>query len=327
LEFAWFYYLEIIENSSVDSIAKDKVAIILVNWNGLQFTIDCLESLRKLDYLNFGILLVDNASDTNEGDALKLKFPEISLIQSSTNLGFAGGNNLGIRKALELDYSHIMLLNNDTVVSPDFLKLMMSQFEKSPSLGVVQPLIYWMKDRNQIWNAGGKWNSTFGRAIPLRELKNGKKVGSGIQKIDWATGCCMLIKREAILQVGLLNEQFFAYFEDVEWSLRFRKHGYEIALAPKAIIYHEAGASSKKKHKEGTLSPRVFYYHVRNQFLLIRIVSSLFNKLLAFGYHLIRFGAWIGYFAIRGRFKKLNSVVKGIREGITVPLQSLEKWH
>jgi hypothetical protein len=311
----------------VDSIAKDKVAIILVNWNGLQFTVDCLESLRKLDYLDFGILLVDNASDNNEGDELKLKFPEITLIQSTANLGFAGGNNLGIRKALELDYSHIMLLNNDTVVAPDFLNSMMSQFDKSPSLGVVQPVIYWMKDRNQIWNAGGKWNSTFGRAIPLRELKNGKKVGSGIQKIDWATGCCMLIKREAILQVGLLNEQFFAYFEDVEWSLRFRKHGFEIALAPKAIIYHEAGASSKKKHEEGTLSPRVFYYHVRNQFFLIRSQVNKLNQPFAFGYHLIRFGAWLGYFVIRGRFKKLNSVAKGIREGITAPLQSLEKWH
>lgn len=311
----------------MDSIAKDKVAIILVNWNGLQFTIDCLHSLRKLEYPDFGILLIDNASDNQEGEELKLKFPEITLIQSSANLGFAGGNNLGIRKALELGYSHLMLLNNDTVVAPDFLNVMMSQFEKSPSLGVVQPLIYWMKDRNQIWNAGGKWNPTLGRAISLLELKTRNNPGAGVQNIDWATGCCMLIKREAILKVGLLNEQYFAYFEDVEWSLRFRNHGFEIALAPKAIIYHEAGASSKKKHKEGTLSPKVFYYHVRNQFLLIRSEVSPIKKPLAFGYHLVRFGLWIGYFGIRGRFKKLKSVAKGIREGIMAPLQSLEKWQ
>ncbi|MFT4855817.1 MAG: GT2 family glycosyltransferase [Algoriphagus sp.] len=309
----------------MDSIAKDSVAIILVNWNGAQFSIDCLHSLRKLDFPDFGIFLVDNASDNHEGEELKAEFPEIILIQSSTNLGFAGGNNLGIRKALELGYSHLMLLNNDTVVAPNFLQVMMSQFEKSPSLGVVQPLIYWMKDRNQIWNAGGKWDPTLGRAIPLRELKNGKKVVPKIQNIDWATGCCMLIKREAILQVGLLNEQFFTYFEDVEWSLRFREKGFEIALAPKAFIYHEAGASSKKKHEEGTLSPRVFYYHVRNQFFLIRSTIGRFNKPFAYGYHLIRFGFWIGYFLIRGRFKKLKSVAKGIQEGITMPLQSQVK--
>jgi hypothetical protein len=177
----------------VDSIAKHKVAIILINWNGLQFTIDCLHSLRKLDYPDFGILLVDNASDNQEAEELKLKFPEITVIHSSTNLGFAGGNNLGIRKALELGYSHLMLLNNDTVVTPDFLKVMLSEFDKSPTLGVVQPLIYMIKDRNQIWNSGGKWNSTLGRAISLLELKNGKKGRSGIQKMEWATGCGMLI--------------------------------------------------------------------------------------------------------------------------------------
>ncbi len=310
----------------MDSIAKHKVAIILVNWNGLQFSIDCLHSLRELDYPNFGVFVVDNASDNQEGEVLKAEFPEITLIQSSTNLGFAGGNNLGIRKVLELRYSHLMLLNNDTVVVSNFLKSMISQFDKCPSLGVVQPVIYWMKDRNQIWNAGGKWSFPLGRAISLLELKPEKKIGSGIQKIDWATGCCMLIKREAILQIGLLNEQFFAYFEDVEWSLRFRKHGFEIALAPKAIIYHEGGASSKKKHEEGTLSPRVFYYHVRNQFFLIRSRVNKLNQPFAFCYHLIRFGAWIGYFMIRGRFKKLKSVAKGIRDGITEPLQSPEKW-
>ncbi len=309
----------------MDSIAKNRVAIILVNWNGLDFTVACLNSIRDLDYSNYGLILVDNASDNQEGEILQKQFPEIELVQSQTNLGFAGGNNLGIRKALESGYSHLMLLNNDTVVATDFLQVMMAQFEKSPSLGVVQPLIYWMKDRNQIWNAGGKWSPTLGRAIPLRELKNRKKGRSGIQKIDWATGCCMLIKREAILQVGLLNEQFFAYFEDVEWSLRVREKGFEIALAPKAFIYHEAGASSKKKHEEGTLSPRVFYYHVRNQFLLIRSTVSRFNKPLAFGYHLIRFGFWIGYFLIRGRFKKLKSVGKGIRDGIKMPLQSQVK--
>lgn len=310
----------------MDSIAKHKVAIILINWNGLQFTIDCLHSLRELDYPDFGILLVDNASDNQEAEELKLKFPEIALIQSSSNVGFAGGNNLGIRKALELGYSHLMLLNNDTVVAPDFLKVMLSEFDKFPFLGVVQPLIYLMKDRNQIWNAGGKWNSILGRAISILELKNEKKGRADIKKMGWATGCCMLIKRDAILEVGLLNEQYFAYFEDVEWSLRFRNYGFEIALAPKAIIYHEGGASSKKKHEEGTLSPKVFYYHVRNQFLLIRSAVSPLNKPLAFGYHLIRFGFWMGYFGIRGRFQKLKSVARGIRDGITQPLQSPEKW-
>ena len=310
----------------MDSTAKSRVAIILVNWNGYDFTVACLNSLRNLDYPDFGIILVDNASDNQEGAILQKQFPEIELVQSQSNLGFAGGNNLGIRSALDLGFSHIMLLNNDTVVTPNFLDEMLLVFEKYPSVGVAQPLIYWMKDRNQIWSAGGKWNAWLGRAITRLELKKIKYAKIGFHKLDWATGCCMLISKEAILQAGLLNEQYFAYFEDVEWSLRFIEKGFEIALSPQAIIYHEAGASSKKSHSEGTLSPRVFYYHVRNQFFLIRTAVSLIHKPFAFGYHLIRFGFWAAYFAVRGRFKKLKSVAKGIWDGFTLPVQSPEKW-
>lgn len=311
----------------MDSTAKHKVAIILLNWNGLDFTVSCLHSLRSLDYLHVGILLVDNASGNGEGELIKKQFPEIELIQSQTNLGFAGGNNLGIRRALDLGYSHLMLLNNDTEVLPNFLSEMMPLFGKHPKLGVIQPLIYWMKDRNQIWSAGGKWNSWLGRAITRLELQKGKDSKSGFRKLDWATGCCMLIKREAILQTGLLNEQFFAYFEDVEWSFRFKEKGFEIALVPQAVIYHEAGASSKKKHNEGNLSPRVFYFHVRNQFFLIRSQVNNLSKPFAFSYHLIRFGFWMGYFGIRGRFQKFKSVARGIRDGSIESLQTPDKWR
>ena len=127
----------------------------------------------------------------------------------------------------------------------------------------------------------------------------------------------MLISREAILQVGLLNTHYFTYFEDVEWCLRFRENGFEIALAPQAVIYHEAGAASKKNHSEGTLSPRVFYYHVRNQFLIIRAMVKPYFKPLAFAYHFCRFGIWIGYFGIRGRFQKFKSVAKGTSDVFT----------
>lgn len=309
----------------MDFIAKNRVAIILVNWNGLDFTVACLNSLRNLNYPDFGIILVDNASDNQEGAILQKQFPEIELVQSQSNLGFAAGNNLGIRSALDQGFSHVMLLNNDTVVASNFLDEMLTVFENYPSVGVVQPLIYWMKDRNQIWSAGGKWNAWLGRAITSVDLKNPKDEKKDFEKLDWATGCCMLISREALLKTGLLNEQYFAYFEDVEWSLRFREKGFEIALAPRAIIYHEAGASSKKSHSEGTLSPRVFYYHVRNQFFLIRTTVSLIHKPFACGYHFIRFGFWAVYFAVRGRFKKLKSVAKGIWDGFTMAVQSPEK--
>lgn len=300
------------------------VAIILVNWNGLTFTRACLESLKKVDFPNFRVMVVDNASAKNEGEVLGVEFPEIILIKNRENLGFSGGNNVGIRKALEMGFSHILLLNNDTIVEPDFLGKMVLKMKESAKIGVVQPLICFLGNPKKIWSAGGKWNALLSRAITRGDRKNLENFPLSDKKLDWATGCCMLIRREAVLEGGLLQEQYFAYFEDVEWSLRFREMGWEIHLASQAKIYHEAGASSKQKHTEGTLSPRVFYFHVRNQFYLIRSKNQF--PIFAYGYHLARFSIWMIYFLIRGRFQKLKAVIKGIKDGLSTELKPAPQW-
>ena len=294
------------------------VAIILVNWNGLEFTSACLSSLRKVDYPDFKVFVIDNGSENQEGKQLKASFPEIELIETGTNLGFAGGNNVGIRKAIHEGFSHVLLLNNDTLVEPDFLGELVRAAQKQPNAGVIQPMILFLHNPREIWSAGGKWIPAFCRSKTLgdREPLANYRVKS--PQLDWATGCAILVSCEAINKAGLLNEQFFVYFEDVEWSLRIRKAGFEIYLEEKSKIYHEAGASSKKQHAEGTLSPRVFYYHVRNQLFLIRLQDE--HKIPSFGYHLGRFMLWMGYFLIRGRFTKLRAVAKGIREGLREPL-------
>ncbi|RAI95111.1 glycosyltransferase family 2 protein [Algoriphagus yeomjeoni] len=302
------------------------VAIILVNWNGYAFTTECLKSLRLLDYPDFKVIVVDNGSENQEGKKLKYEFPEIELIETKSNLGFAGGNNVGIKKALKDGYSHVMLLNNDTEVAPDFLGQMIRKFYGNTSLGVVQPLIFFLHDRTKIWSAGGKWNHLFCRSITQGDRKHNAQYQAKDRALDWATGCCMLISRKALLETGLLNESYFTYFEDVEWSLRFREKGYTIELAADAMIYHEAGASSKKKHAEGTLSATVFYYHVRNQFYLVRSQAKGPQILLAASYHLTRFVLWMGYFCARGRFNKLKAVARGIKDGLKSPLQKAELW-
>ncbi|GMQ31367.1 glycosyltransferase family 2 protein [Algoriphagus confluentis] len=298
------------------------VAIILVNWNGLEYTRACLHTLEKVDFPDFQIILVDNDSKKPEGQVLKKEFPKLVLLENEQNLGFAGGNNVGIRKALDIGFSHLMLLNNDTLVEPDFLGKMMLAFSKNPKLGLLQPMICFLDEPEKIWSAGGKFISLLGRAKTLGDRKTLKNYQPFSKKLDWATGCCMLLTREAILQSGLLNEQYFAYFEDVEWSLRIRNQGFEIGLVPEAKIYHEAGASSKKSHSEGTLSAKVFYYHVRNQLFLIRNQ----NIPLGFIYHLGRFTLWMGYFLLRGRFQKLKAVAKGIKDGLFTPLKTAPKW-
>lgn len=294
------------------------VAIILVNWNGLEFTSACLSSLKNIDYPDFKVFVVDNGSENQEGKVLKSRFPEIVLIETGENLGFAGGNNVGIRKALAEGFSHVLLLNNDTVVEPDFLGELVRASQKYPDAGIIQPLILFLHNPREIWSAGGKWIPTFCRSITLGDREPIANYRVKNPKLDWATGCAMLLSSKAIEKAGLLNEQFFVYFEDVEWSLRIQKSGFGIFLEEKSKIYHEAGASSKKQHAEGTLSPRVFYYHVRNQLFLIRLQHHY--KIPSFGYHLGRFILWMGYFLIRGRFTKLRAVAKGLRDGLREPL-------
>lgn len=307
-------------------IPDPSVAIILVNWNGYEFTAGCLRSLKGVEFPGYKVILVDNASQNEEGSRLKNDFPEIDLVENSINLGFAGGNNVGIRKALEEGYSYVMLLNNDTIVETDFLSQMLGKFQNNPTLGIVQPLIFFLHDRKQIWSAGGKWKQGWCRSITRGDRKYNAQYQAKDRDLDWATGCCMLIASKALLKTGLLNESYFTYFEDVEWSLRFKEKGFDIELAAEAMIYHEAGASSKKKNAEGTLSATVFYYHVRNQFYLVRSQTKGLQTVLPALYHLTRFTLWIAYFCARGRFQKLKAVTRGIIDGWTLPLQKAEIW-
>jgi GT2 family glycosyltransferase len=303
------------------STPEISVAIILVNWNGYAYTQACLESLEKVKEPAFQVVLVDNGSQNSEGEQLKARFPQVHLIANPDNLGFAGGNNVGIRYALEQGFEQVLLLNNDTTVTPSFLQELQACLDQS-TCGVAQPLILFAHEPQTLWSAGGKWNSLLGRAITLGDRVTLEKYSVPAKTLDWATGCCMLVSRAALLEAGLLNEAYFAYFEDVEWSLRIRKAGFTIGLAENAIIYHEAGAASKKQHAEGTLSPKVFYFHVRNQLFLLRQHSIV----LGYPYHLLRFLSWGAYFLIRGRFKKLSAVWQGIREGLFTPLNPEKKW-
>lgn len=303
------------------STPESTVAIILVNWNGSAYTKACLESLEKVKEPAFQVVLVDNASQEPEGEQLKALFPQLHLIANSENLGFTGGNNVGIRYALTQGFDQVLLLNNDTLVDPPFLKALQACLQKS-GYGVAQPLICFAQDPKKLWSAGGKWNTLLGRAITLGDRVSLDNYAPKHLELDWATGCCMLISKEAILASGLLDEQYFAYFEDVEWSLRIRKSGFKIGLAENSIIYHEAGAASKKQHAEGTLSPKVFFFHVRNQLFLLRQQQIV----LGYPYHLIRFALWGAYFLIRGRFQKLSAVFQGLRDGLLVPFNPDKKW-
>lgn len=297
---------------------ESSVAIIILNWNGYEHSRNCLDSLAKLNYSNYQVVLVDNASQDRSGVRLKEEFPWVVLLQNKQNLGFTGGNNVGISYALAQGYTYVMLLNNDTLVDPDFLAPMVNLLASDAAIAVVQPLILLLEDHKKIWSAGGEFQSWLGISKTKGDREDLASYTFSPEPLDWVTGCCMLLPSKVIQDLGPLQDSFFAYFEDVDWSLRIRKAGYKLLLSKESIIYHEGNASSKKHSKEGTLSPTVFYLHARNQLFLIRRHLSFPVILVAFAYHLSKYSAWIVYFCLRGRFQKAKAVIKGIKDGLVL---------
>ena len=269
-------------------MTEKKVFIIIVNFNGWPDTLECLASLEKIDYQNFEVILIDNGSKGN------FQFPtlptgrqvsnfqlKINFIQNKENLGFAAGNNQGIKIALEQNADYVLFLNNDTAVEPDFLKKLVEMAEKDKKTGIAGPMIYYYDDRQlaigdrRIQFAGGKinWLKTKGKhqidyRLPTTDYRlQPKKPGGGRWTVDggyqtdYITGCCLLIKREVIEKIGLLSEDYFLYYEDADWCLRAKKAGFECVLAREAKIYHKQSAST------GEFSYPYIYYHSRNGLL------------------------------------------------------------
>ncbi len=302
----------------MDFIEEPSVAIILVNWNGYGLTKACLNSLSTLAYTNFSIILIDNGSEDLSGQRLKTEFPEVIYLQNAQNLGFTGGNNVGIAHALEQGFDYVLLLNNDTIVEPGFLFPMVSFLERNPSYGAAQPKILYEGRKDTLWNAGGGY---FGLLQMTWSIGIGQKDEGQFdleKDTHWITGCCFLLKQSCIRETGLLDEDYFAYYEDVDWSFRIRERGFMLRYIPSSVIYHVAGASSiaKQKTKEGNIQPVVHFYRIRNHLFLIRRHANTFSFVLSLVYQSIKNLLFMLFFVIRGRTQKAKAVCRGFREGL-----------
>ena len=298
-------------------ISPSKVAIIIINWNGYALTKACLESLRKVTYPELLTILVDNGSVDNSGEKLKKEFPEVELLASRENLGFTGGNNLGIQWALDQSFDYVLLLNNDTVVEPDFLQPMVSFLEENRNYGAAQPKILYEPARDIIWNAGGGYFKWLEMTWSVGIGKTDQGQFDEEKDTPWITGCAILVSTTAIRKAGMLDDRFFAYYEDVEWSFSLRKHGYKLKYLPQSKIYHIAGGSSKKeKTKEGIVPPIIHFYRTRNNLFLIRKHSNPLSFVLSLLYQTVRNVAFILFLGLNGRFQKVKAIVKGQFEGL-----------
>ena len=299
---------------------EPKIAIIIINWNTYQLTFNCLKSLEACTYKNKTFFFVDNGSTDDSGDKIALEFPDINYIQNEINEGFTGANNIALKVILKQNFDYVLLLNNDTEVKPNFLTRLEASMNFDENLAATQPLILDFPNKNTIWNAGGSFNSFFG----LSKTRFKGMIYKPKLKIDtsteWISGCCILVKIAVIHEVGLLDNRFFAYFEDVDWSIRMTNLGYKLGVVPKSIIYHHSSGSSKKNNtsNEGNLSPYAHYLNVRNHIYLIKKHTFFFNSIGSLIYQILKITSYSIYFILRFRFGKFKMVWRGVSDGIKI---------
>ncbi len=267
------------------------VSIIILNWNGLEDTTECLNSLMKIAYASYEVIVVDNCSDGNDAEVLNKRFGSyIHLICNDNNYGCGEGFNVGMRHVLNnSDSDYILLMNNDIVVDPAFLDHMVEIAESDGQIGMVGPKIYYYDHHGRhdvVWSAGGKirW---WAPKIPQQLGQNDSDVSKyqTTAAVDWISGAVLLFKRRLVEQVGLLDPWYFLGHEDVDYCLRARKHGFRIVYVPSARVWHKVAASAKKAHITYA-DPAAYYHFVRKSFPL----PVYFYQLLLFPALLLRWG-------------------------------------
>ncbi len=300
-----------------------RTAIILVNWNSFDYTAQCIASLNRVTPNDFTIVVVDNGSNDFSGQQLKERFPHIILIESATNLGFTGGNNLGLEYSLREGFEYSMLLNNDTEVAPDFLQVLTDHMDHNPGTGVIQPKIFYHHDRTLLWDGGSYFNPVWGIAYTKGLGKQPGNDYNTIKKVDWVTGCGFLTRNSILQKSGLLAKNFFIYYEDVDLSFRIKKLGYQLVFHPDSVIFHIAGASNKRKEKgkEGFVNPVVHYLNTRNRIWLLKEHTPFYYIPTVFMYTFFYTLTVMLYFAARFRFKKLAAVGKAVKDGLSGRVQ------
>jgi len=280
-----------------------KLSIITINYNGLKDTCELIDSIPLNDSME--VIVVDNASTQDEVAYIQKNYPIVRVIRSKKNLGFAGGNNLGIKAAKG---KYIFLINNDTIFKNFNIQSLIDRLESSPKIGVVCPKIRFSWGNNPIQFTG---------YTPLSKVTvRNKSIGFGEEdrgqyntphSTPYAHGAAMLIKRDVIDKVGLMPECYFLYYEELDWSIMITRAGYEIWYEPACTIYH------KESQTTGLNSPLRTYYITRNRLLLVKRNWGSITKYISYFYLIILVASRdIIKNTIKGHFVHVKAIIKGI---------------
>lgn len=284
---------------------KPKVVVIIVIWNGVEDTLECLRSLLQDGYPNFEIVIVDNGSTDGSAETLREKKFPVRILSAAGNLGFTGGNNLGLAEAQRLGARYAFLLNNDTTLEPGAIGALVETAEARGGIGICAPVMHYFDDPSRIWFAGAQLSLP--RAEALHDGALHPNRSSAPYHTPWVSGCAMLVRMVAVEQVGGFDDRFFLTWEDVDWCVRMRAEGWLVMVVPKARIFHKCARSGMRL--KGIRS----YYAVRNS-LLLAAKHAGFGYCSALLYVLARHlrGALRGH--SQERREIFNTIMEGLRD-------------
>jgi len=245
------------------------VTVIVLSWNRCARLLDCLASLAHLDYPAYRALVVDNGSTDGAPAAVRARHPDARLIENQRNLGFSGGNNVGLAAARSAAADYAWLLNDDVEVSADALRRLVEAAEADARAAIVGPTVYFADRRDVIWSAGGAidWRRGRTRMLALGEPDSGQ-LGHAPRPVDFVTGCGLLVKLPVVAALGALDERFFAYYEETEWCARVVRAGHRVLHVPDARIWHALTTEAR------AASPLVHYYMTRNRLLFLEATRA-----------------------------------------------------
>lgn len=264
------------------------VAVVVLSWNGREDTLACLRSLAGQEGVALLAVVVDNGSTDGTSEVVQAAYPDAVLVRSERNLGFAGGNNLGIVRALESAPDYVLVLNNDTELEPGAIAALVAEAARTPDAGALCAKILYMEPPDRIWFAGADFDPR--RGYNGRQRGYGRADGAAfahVAETDRACGAAMLVPRAALERVGLFDPELFLYSEDTDWSLRARAAGYRLLVVPESRIRHKVSVASG-----GESSPATLYYGMRNTLVVcerqapLGVVGTWRRRLVLVGAHI-----------------------------------------
>lgn len=253
-----------------------QIYTILLNWNGKHDTLECLDSLMACNFSGqHVVVVVDNASADGSQQAIRQRFPDVVLLQNDRNLGFAGGNNVGIGYALDQGADFVYLLNNDTVVDSGMLNALFEAAVEHPEAGIFGAKVYYHKNPNRIWYAGAEWSQKHaGLVIDGHDHEDDGKSWEELKPTGSASGCAMLIRSDVFRRIGLLDSRFFILWEEIDFCYHARRAGYACMFVPKAKLWHKVSSTFGAAR-----SPRYLYFDWRHRLLWIERNLTLGDRI------------------------------------------------